>query len=782
MVFDLVNKGVRTPVNTIASFAMVFVFCIVGLNFWIATKTSLAREFIGSEWQSPAEFESSTDFVQSISSGLNGYWRVGFTTQHRIKIKANRNVSVIAEIQTVDGDGISITYSDSEWAIDLEAGRPAEIVVYAKHGRPNRPIVIRLIDKQTGELLETRQLSDSERGTPLPSEQPWMVGVGSEGMGLDVISSKSIKAGLADYSTTELFRAEDLPAWSKAWDGVDLLVLSSNNTDLLDRISVDQSRGIQEWIQNESGRCLLTLGLNADKWFANPHFSALVPGSLKGIDSKSAPGPLESFLNSESRLESLSSALLQLSDVTVDLEGQSSTRNRFPLIAKWTSGLGKVKLFAGELESQSIQNWAGKPLLLKLLISEQWTSKPTAGKNIAEDISVQLHGSLDRFPKLIIGNLTQMTAIVFALLIVVGPLDYFLVAKRWKSPRATWFTILLSAGGCCGLLVFLQKSWKPTSSTVNQTEVVDWDMVNQRFQGRVFAHMYGGKRGLYDVSWQPSEKSLFNTSKKQSESGSDAWVLLDNRIEWFGMPGKSIGGFQSTISTDRMLPGYRIERNSSSNVEIRGLAIPEAGTKALLSAWSAKMENAPPSDLRTISGALDQLTGTVVNPLPNDLLGSMLFYRGRFYTLPTRFAAGDSITLTVSNVPKDIARRLQRRISVDGKDQGTPWSSSDLADVKRIFEIILFHKAAGAGAYTIGQENRYLSWLDQSDLLKTDRAILFGELEDRQVDWTATRNGTRSEIEIGTAVSFARVILPVVKGSSSLSTSASSPPSATPSP
>ena len=179
---------------------------------------------------------------------------------------------------------------------------------------------------------------------------------------------------------------------------------------------------------------------------------------------------------------------------------------------------------------------------------------------------------------------------------------------------------------------------------------------------------------------------------------------------------------------------------------------------------------------------MDLLTGTVVNPLPNDLLGSMLFYRGRFYTLPTRFAAGGSITLTVSNVPKDIARRLQRRISVDGKDQGTPWSSSDLADVKRIFEIILFHKAAGAGAYTIGQENRYLSWLDQSDLLKTDRAILFGELENRQVDWTASRNGNRSEIEIGTAVSFARVILPVIKGSSSLSTSASSPPSATPSP
>jgi hypothetical protein len=171
---------------------------------------------------------------------------------------------------------------------------------------------------------------------------------------------------------------------------------------------------------------------------------------------------------------------------------------------------------------------------------------------------------------------------------------------------------------------------------------------------------------------------------------------------------------------------------------------------------------------------MDLLTGTVVNPLPQDLLSCMLFYRGRFYSMPTRFASGGAITLNVSNVPKDIARRLQRRISVDGKDQGTPWNGGDLSDVKRIFEIMLFHKAAGAGSYTIGQENRYLSWLDQSDLLKADRAILFGELENRQVDWTATRNGNRSDLEMGTSVSFARVILPVTKGSSSLSPSASS--------
>ena len=787
LLFDLDNSDlditdIRNPTNTIATYAMVFVFYIVGLNLCIFPSISSVSASCLSESQTPAEDASADRLIQSVSTGLNGYWRVGFTTQHRITLKAKRQVSSVLEIQTVDGDGISIVYSDSNWSVDLVPGASAELYVYAKHGRANRPIEVRVLDKLTGELLESRSLSESERGTALPSEQPWLVGIGSQGMGLDAISTKSLKVGLADYSTTELVNAKDLPVSAKAWEGVDLLLLSSNNTNLLDQISPAQSLGIRDWVQKESGRCVLTLGLNAEKWFANPNLSALVPGSLKGIEAKSAPGPLESYLNSESRLDGLGSAMLQLSDVVIDLEGQSTSRSRFPLIAKWTSGLGKVKFFAGELESESIQSWAGKSLLLKLLISEQWAAKPTAGNSNAEDLSVQLHGSLDRFPKLIIGNLTQMTAIVFALLLVIGPLDYFLVAKRWKSPRATWLTISLSAIGCCGLLVSMQKSWKPRNSTVNQTEVVDWDMVTKQFHGRVFAHLYGGKRGLYDLSWQPSEKSLFRVARDRSNAGDKVLSLPDSRIDWFGMPGKSIGGFQSTIGTDRMLPGYRIERDSSAEVKIKGLAIPEAGTKALMSGWTASIENAPTSDLRTVSGAMDLLTGTIVNPLPNDLLGGMLFYRGRFYTLPTRFASGDSITLTISNVPKDIARRLQRRISIDGKDQGTPWRSGDLTDVRRIFEIILFHKAAGAGSYTIGQENRYLSWLDQSDLLKTDRAILFGELENRQGDWTAVRDGTRSEIEIGTTASFARVILPVVKGASSLSSPAASSSPVTSSP
>lgn len=758
--------------NCGAANAAVFASCDdvnSGDSFTTAAREAPAKELLGTE--SPGtESPGTGSIIQGIESGLGGTWRVGYTTQHRISVKGKSGTPMRAEIQTVDGDGVLVNYSDTDWIATPVNGQTSTIVVYAKHGRPDRSITVRLIDAESGELLETRSLTESERGTAIPSEQPWVVGIGKADMGLDVVAARSVKAGLPDYTATELTEARLLPSHPLGWAGVDLLIISSSNPKLLSELTEAQSRAIRKWIQSDSGRCVLTLGLNAEAFFSNHDLAQLVTGTWKGVEQRSSPGPLESYLNSDSRLESLGSAVIQLSNITADLEGQGSARNRFPLIARWASGLGKVKFFAGEIDSDSIKEWAGRPLLLKRLMSDQWDSKPSSSGILPEDLSVQVHGSLDRFPKLQIGNLTQMSVFVFVLLVLLGPLDYFLVVKKWRSPRGSWLTLILAALGGCGLLVYLQARWKPTASTVNQTEIVDWDLGTNMVHGRAFAHLYGGKRGMYDIRWMPTQNSLLTRLQGNFSS----------RIEWFGMPGKSIGGFLSPIGTDRLLPEYRIARSDEQTIEINGLAIPEAGTKAIMSSWSAALGETPKSDLRAISGAIDLLTGTVVNPLPSDLIGSMLFYRGRFYSLPTRFAAGDSLQLSVNNVPKDIARRLQRRVSVDGKDQGTPWNPADLTDLKRISEILLFHKAAGGGSYTIGQENRYLAWLDQSDLLKTDRAILFGELENRQVDWSISRNGEAVELEPGFSVSLARIILPVVKTGGSQSSGISSSSTSTP--
>jgi hypothetical protein len=83
-----------------------------------------------------------SDVRLSVRSGLEGRWKVGFTTWHRVQVESTRSLSGVLEIQTVDGDGNSVRYSDPKWSFQVGPGTAASIDVYAKHGRSDRPTLI----------------------------------------------------------------------------------------------------------------------------------------------------------------------------------------------------------------------------------------------------------------------------------------------------------------------------------------------------------------------------------------------------------------------------------------------------------------------------------------------------------------------------------------------------------------------------------------------------------------------------------------------------------------
>jgi hypothetical protein len=381
---------------------------------------------------------------------------------------------------------------------------------------------------------------------------------------------------------------------------------------------------------------------------------------------------------------------------------------------------------------------------------------------------------LDRFDTLKIGDLTQMSAILGVLLLILGPIDYFLVAKRWRKPRATWLTLLIVSIGSCCLLIALQRAWKPTSPSLNRLEIVDLDIESHRMKGHSYAHMYAGKRGDFQIGVKPNSDGLLGRIRSDPQaiaqtSKRSGTMLLD----WFGQPGKSLGGFDSTIATDRILPSYEIVRSinapetSVASVESQWnkLGIPEAGTKAIECTWTEELsESLDFAKLESIPGAVDLLNGSVTNALPVDLLNGQLLYRGRFYSLPLKIRPGERSVFSVNIIPKDLTRKLQRRINVDGKDQSTAWNPSDTSNLERLAEILAFHRSAGGSSYT-GMMNRYLSHLDHSELLRTDRAILFAELERPQLDWQIQRNGEEVAATNGTVVTFIRIVLPVAKPS-----------------
>ncbi len=746
---------------------------------------ALAFFFAGMLGNTSHAAEDSSEGVQlsSVRSGLNGVWKIGHETQHQLELKNAPPTDVIVELETVDGDGVRVLYQAFVEASELAGKSSATVTLHAKHGRMDHPITIRIRDRGKDRLLIEHVLTDEERGLTLTSDQPWVVGIGSPEMKLDTAVLRSARSAVGDYHVVELTDASQIPDRFRGFDGVDLLVFSSSNPELIASLSQDQGTAIRDWIWY-GGRTLFTLGEHAETWFAREEFAGLVPGELKSIAKSCNPAPLEAFLNSEVPLQRFSSAILQLPGNAPELIGQQSDRTPYPLIARWTAGLGRVRWLAMEIDSPELKSWQGQTAFIKHIMNDQWEGRGPQARSLvsAEDLSLQLNDALNRFDGVRTGNLTQMSMLLFLLLAILGPFDYFIVAKRWKSPRLTWLTLGGAVALSCGALIYLQKAWKPATPLLNSIEIVDIDAGSGEMIGRSFTHLYGGSRGEYALSAHPAELVL-NPSGASSPSSTEPTASHEGKpttsartevhLDWLGQPGKGLGGFDSSVATDRIIPPYAIVRSTASRLEgggsseletptygIANLGIPEAGTKGLACTWRSRIADGGNfGELSSLPGAIDLLNGHITNPLSLDLVNAVLVYRGRFYSLPLRIKPGDKAQFSVSVVPKDFTRRLQRRVNIDGKDAGTPWNRND-SDLNRIAEILSFHRSSGGSSYT-GMIHRYLSKLDQSEILKTERAILYAEVAEPQLQWNVERKGAELPPLDGTRNTIFRILIPV---------------------
>ena len=707
-----------------------------------------------------------TEISFRASLGLGGIWKVGYPTQTTLDITSSEAFRGTIQIQTCDGDGVNVVYADPSWAFQLQPAKPHQLRVFVKHGRSNRPIVVRVLGN-SGELIFERALTDQERGQVLPATQPWVVGIGTDLLQLDQGAMKSARGALPEFSLATLTQADYMPTQWHGYEGVDLVVMSSSNKALNESILGTQARALRTWL-SRGGRLVLSLGSQSSSWMDKPDLASILPGSFDGVAERCDSAPLESFLGSQSPLDKLFCAVFTFRTGTVDVVTQTPDRSKFPLVAKWACGAGKVSFIGTEIDSPEILPWESRPALLKSLLADQWEKKTVQREKLSyqgyDDLSGQLNATLDRFPQLTLGNLTSISILVGALCLMIGPLDYFLVSKAWKRPRGTWITLILCSAGSCMIAIGMSRSWKPGEPSMNSLELIDIDYQSQTATGRGYSHFYGGVRGTFDFA--------ASRRKKLSDPGkvdSDQTISLD----WFGQPGKGLGGFESTVATDRGMPTYQIRgatndrTDHDQKLEIKsglfGIGIPAAGTKSFSASWSEEISIPDTAHaLSMVPGSIDLLEGSYINPLDLDLMNSMLIYRGRAYFNNTRLRSGEMVTINSSTLPKDVVRRLQRRQNVGGEERSSPWNPGGNDNLSRLFEMIVFHQASGGSNYS-GLYNRYLSTLDASDVVRYDRAVLLAEVDEAALVWSIQRDSVPVQPMEGTRKTFVRLFIPVAR-------------------
>lgn len=657
-----------------------------------------------------------------VNFGLGGTWKLGQLCPVRLQLAAElQAVATAIEIHSVDGDGVEVIYRRPLTAKSFSNSGVAWIPI--RIGRQQLAIEVRLFGDDAQPIYR-QTYEGSELGQGLPSNQPLIVALGSS-MGVESLSRSSADGRNATFSTVRLDSVEDVPPNSNAYSSCDLLLISGSDPELLQGLDGEQWSAIDDWIRR-GGACIICLGDRDQALVAGLEpLMDLLPGPLIGVGRINNPGALESLVATEDPLADFGCALIEPQRGRIELTLTDSLSRTVPWWLNYSHGLGTMRFVGSDLDQPAFQDWVDRQRLWGRLMAPYMDR---AGADASDEQAVgeasylgyndmvgQLRATLDLFPQVRVISFGQVAALLVGVLLLIGPIDYFVSVKWLKRPELSWIlagTILVAVSA--GLTVLLAKI-RPSEVHLNSVQIVDIDVVSGDgdhvgiASGHLWSHVFSGSARELDIAVAASPASA------------------PVRVDWQGLPGHGLGGLLSQLSTDRGMPAYTIESAADGMTELLGVGIPAAGTKCLTAQWTQPIDLIATSHLQEIPG-VDQLQGELANPLSVDVLDPVLFYHHWFYSLNSRIPAGESVRISYDTIPKDISRRLNGRRTVDGNETTTKWDPADRGSIDRLLELMMFYKLASGKTYT-SLAHRFQPQVDQSNLLQTDRAILLGRLE-----------------------------------------------------
>jgi hypothetical protein len=745
-----------------------------------------------------------------VELGFGGQWKLGQPTPIWIRLGAGRVTQPVRlEIEASDADAGSVRYSDPSWRWEPAgpegaAGEPPIIAARFSHGRADRPVRLRLIGEGQ-RLLAEATLDQLGVAEPLPATQPWVVVVGGEVDFASRTATGGVAGGrgvarLPPYSLSQPVPLERLPDSMTLYGGVDAVIVVAPAWDL-ERLADPQRQALVGWL-SAGGQLVMSVD---PRWAEAPPeawWRRLLPGTLLATPASVEPGPLESWLAAETQLPPLQACVAELQGAEVTVFTRSRTRQQIPLVARNLVGFGTIDWYFTPIDAGSIAAWdpalrrsLGQRLLAQVGLrgaSLRGSEEVEGADNYLgfDDLTGQVRDSLEMFEGVQLVGLFVAGLPILAMLLLVGPLDYWLVAGRLQRPAWTWWSLLsVSVITTAGLLGWSTQT-RPGQLRLNGLELWDVDTLGQTVVGRGWGQLYSGEARRLSVA---------PTVERWTDK--DGGATLAAVVDWRGVPGRGLGGFESGFQADLGLPTMRWETVTQSPRDVGiepgsrlvDLGVAAGGTRSLgwqvgfpwraeasgsaggSASWGG--DGAAGADASSASGAdfrrqrdSDTLVGSWTNPLPVDLLEARLFYRNSAYSLPSRVRSGQTITLTALSNPRDLTRYLQRRRMVGDRERPSPWDPLQRREPDRLVEMLSLYQLAGGASY-VGLSHRYLPQLDLSPVLRFDRAVViarlerpYGELHAR--DWQpgmaedGPQVAQRSAAE-GWQQAWVRIILPV---------------------
>jgi hypothetical protein len=668
--------------------------------------------------------------IKSIDVGIGKHFKVGTWTPVRVAVESaaatgEQQVSVTVP----DSDGV-MTVAEAALGQANGTSETRDAVIYTRIGRKNAPITVRFSDGDAAieELTFRPGVATRLAGrlVEVPATSELLLVLGSTPLDLkEVYREQHEPQAEVVKRTVSVNSASELPVDWFGYDGVDLLIMSVDDGALWRELSADRERlaAIERWVELGGRLLLMCGGEQAEAVFGhNGGLVALLPGKYAEVVRLPETGRLEQYANSESSIGAggrRAISVPRLTDVDGNIEVYSGQRGTdLPLVVRSARGFGEITFVGLDFAKAPLADWPGRTAFLQALLRPHVaddgarSASQTLVTRGYNDLSGALRQAMGRsFAGLSPVSFSAVTVLALTYLLVLGPIDYFLVHRWLRRPMMAWVTFpLIVLLFTAAALAFSDWRKGGTGIRVNQRQIVDIDSIAGRARGTYWSTMLTPQAAKLSVR-------LNVQALPQSE---EPQVLFST----WGLPGRGIGGMQSSgmdLGIIRDAYRYTDSRDGLDNVPVLTSA-----TKSFFARWTAPVEPPMVAELVDVEGLV---SGTVENRSGTLLRNVRLLYREWGYRLGD-MADGRSVEVS------DELDLLKVKTIVTRSAVGKVMASNEEAVVFRpeavgadgILDLMMFYEAAGGRGFA-QMANRYQADVDLSRLLELGRAIVIADVD-----------------------------------------------------
>jgi hypothetical protein len=536
--------------------------------------------------------------------------------------------------------------------------------------------------------------------------------------------------GGGSWSLARQTAVDRLPDQWFGYEGVDVVLLPTGdaNRDLLERLrATGKEAALAQWVEM-GGHLVVSVGKN--------HALLNGAGALRDL----LPAEVVSYQASPERLDQLAEIVrdrgskIQTDLVTprVHLKLRPSARTVLhsrpglgdradPVVVQAPHGLGRVTLLAFDTGEGPFAAWEGRHDFWMILLDLRAAASPDgpapAARFQAEerDLALPFFGYLEHFPEVPSFPFGWFAVLMLAYLLLVGPVEYFLLRRFAGRLEWTWVTLPLLVTAALAGIYGLALHLKGDRLRIHKVDVVEIDAERRQAYGSTWFSLFSPEAAKYDLALEPG-----------APEASPRGVVLS----WMGRPGSGLRGLERSQRFEAFGPtaaeGYayavheEAEAGSFAQVRLEQVPVPIWSARTFTARWQLALPANPvPSSLRQRPRSLSLDRGSTLTwNLPFPLRQAQLLHYDRGWRLGD-LAPGQTVTLPAAD------ERL-----ADVLDQ-PPWPLR-----------LLFHQALEARQDT---RSDYLDYLDQSwrvdyrgkDLRQeslrvvyTTQALLLGWLEE----------------------------------------------------